>query len=398
MRRTPILLALATLILAIPPAGAQKQQDKGRETPGPTITASGIEIQENLIYARPEGVRLELDAYLPTGEGPFPGVLVIPGGAWEQGSSDIPSVQDLAVSLAESGFAAFGVSYRPTRQATYPAAVEDVQEAVAWVRTNASELGVDPALIGAIGHSAGGHLAAMLAVLGEGPLDQGSRIATAVSMSGPMDLEALLESSDRQLVEVVQAFLGCGPGESCTEIARQASPITHADASDPPMKLFNSTDEVIPADQASDMAAALETAGVEHELVLIPGSRHGYLTVNQPLTPEGTVMESVLAFLGEKLVEGGPPGVSPSPEPQPTRPPQEPAEPVVQRGGLVRLVFLLVGLLAIGAAGTIIGVSMARRRRDRREIAEIYAEHDREAPRGAGPHQMREETRRGDQG
>jgi acetyl esterase/lipase len=84
--------------------------------------------------------------------------------------------------------------------------------------------------MGALGESAGGHLAALLAVLGSGARDAGSRVDAAVSLSGPMDLSALLADRGNARVgkrltgrEAIEQFLGCR-GHACAGPLRDASP------------------------------------------------------------------------------------------------------------------------------------------------------------------------------
>jgi acetyl esterase/lipase len=190
--------------------------------------------------------------------------------------------------LAEQGFVAFAVGYRSALDAPYPAAIDDVRQAVAWIRAHAREFGVDPRQIAALGWSAGGHLAGLLGTLGRGPLDRGTRIRAVVSWSGPMNLVPLLDESNDEpdpsipskvptvdLREVVVTFLGCTAPGPCEEAARRASPIVHLDPTDAPMYLANSVDEVIPVRQARQMASALTAADVAFELREFPGWHHG---------------------------------------------------------------------------------------------------------------------------
>jgi acetyl esterase/lipase len=162
--------------------------------------------------------------------------------------------------------------------------------------------------MGALGESAGGHLAALLAVLGSGARDAGSRVDAAVSLSGPMDLSALLADRGNARVgkrltgrEAIEQFLGCR-GHACAGPLRDASPLTYVDASDAPMLLANSTHEVIPLSQATEMAEALRAANVPVRLIEVPGSAHGGYYLLAPIPGSGgTVLEACIAFLRERL-------------------------------------------------------------------------------------------------
>lgn len=254
-----VVAVLAPLILAIAPV--------------PGIAQGRIDITSDVVYATHAGIELRLDVYSPAGGGPFPAVVVIPGGKWVE--IDKEKHSDVPVYFAEHGIAAFSIEYRSAREFPYPAAVEDVRAAVRWVREHASEYDVDPSRLGAIGVSAGGHLAALVGAQGRGPLDQGARVNVVASWSGPMDLRPLVSgSADPEIREPVRAFLGCSDGDPCTTVARDASPIVYVDPSDPPMMIVNSDVEVVPLDQAEALTAALDRAGVENELSIALGG-HG---------------------------------------------------------------------------------------------------------------------------
>src|SRR5438067_6167118 len=205
----------------------------------PAVSQSGVRVENGIVYATTVGVSLKLDAYLPTAPGLHPGVIVIHGGGWYTGIRGWD--RELGVALAQAGFVAFGVDYRLAPAFTYPAPVEDVQTAVRWIRVHGSEFGVDPGRLGAIGESAGGHLAALLAVLGRGARDTGSRIGAAVSLSGPMDLGGLAADVGNTRLsdgmtgrEAIEQFLGCR-GAACAGPLREASPLTYVDGSDAPV-------------------------------------------------------------------------------------------------------------------------------------------------------------------
>jgi acetyl esterase/lipase len=251
----PALSALGALVLTfaiVPSAGAQ----------------SRVDVREAIPYATHSGVELLLDAYLPAGDGPFPAVIVIPGGRWQR--IDRHRHWDVPQYFAERGVAAFAIDYRSSLQYPYPAAVEDVTAAVEWVRANAADYGVDPAQLGAVGVSAGGHLAALVATMESGD----DRLNVVASFSGPMDLVPLLEAEDTEVRDAVHTFLGCSSGAACEEVAREASPLTYVDPTDPPMLLVNSKNEIIPTDQPTAMWSALREADVQSIAYLVEGG-HG---------------------------------------------------------------------------------------------------------------------------
>jgi acetyl esterase len=248
-------------------------------------------------YARRDGVPLMLDAYLPPTPGPHPAVLLIHGGGWEAGSrSDVAELGGVpGTAWARTGFAAFSVDYRLAPEHPYPAAVQDVRAAVAWIRRHADDFSVDPERIGAFGMSAGGHLAAMLAVMGEGSLVRGSRVRAVVSWSAPLHLGVTVRLSEF-LRPIVARFLGCRV-EECGDRLLTASATSHIDPSDAPILIVNSTDEFVPLDQATVTAEGFRRHGVPVRSIELPGSSHGgYASVAVPGATE-SVWEATVAFL-----------------------------------------------------------------------------------------------------
>jgi acetyl esterase len=252
----------------------------------PSEAQSRFRVRRDIRYGTAGGVDLLLDAYVPRGGGPHPAVVVIPGGRWV--NVDKAGKPHVSEYLAEQGFVAFAVGYRSALDAPYPAAIDDVRQAVAWIRAHARDFGVDPRQIAALGWSAGGHLAGLLGTLGRGPLDRGTRIRAVVSWSGPMNLVPLLNETNAEpdpsvpskvptqnVRDVVVTFLDCTGDRACEEAARRASPLVHLDPTDAPMYLANSVDEVIPVGQARQMAAALGDAGVMFQYKELPGWHHG---------------------------------------------------------------------------------------------------------------------------
>src|SRR3954469_15013341 len=122
-----------------------------------------IEILRSRTYVTRDSGPLDADVYMPQGAGPFPGMLVVHGGAWRVGSR--AQLASVASRFAEHGYVAVAISYRLAPQSKFPAQIYDCQAAVRWMRTHASEFKIDPQRIGGFGYSAGGHLVAMLGTL-----------------------------------------------------------------------------------------------------------------------------------------------------------------------------------------------------------------------------------------
>ncbi len=198
---------------------------------------------ENIAYARHGERALTLDVFLPASRAsgnPPPVVVCLHGGAWEKGSKI--NMRPFARELAARGFAAAAVEYRLSGEAPFPAAIVDARAAVRWLRQHGSTLGVNPALIFATGHSAGGHLAALLATSAQ--IDFGDRAdhPTAPVVQGAAALAAHTDfliphigaASERVEQAFWKRFLG-GTQAEARDTYRLASPHAHVSATAAPL-------------------------------------------------------------------------------------------------------------------------------------------------------------------
>ena len=154
------------------------------------------DIHPALTYAMPDGYRpLQLDLYVPAERsGPVPCVIWIHGGAWlfgtRQTTPDYWPAGFLFQSAIDAGLAVASIDYRHSREAPFPAQLHDAKAAIRYLRRFAGELGLDPERFGVWGESAGGHLAALVALIDD-PAFEGS--------DGVVGLEQLGERGRRLL-------------------------------------------------------------------------------------------------------------------------------------------------------------------------------------------------------
>jgi acetyl esterase/lipase len=249
-------------------------------------------IEANLVYAEIVGYRpLRLDLYVPAGEGPWPLVVWVHGGAWRIG--DRKSLPDTYGSLGffdriqRRGYAVASVDYRLCAEATFPAQLDDVQAAIGWLRSNAARFHLDMGRLAVWGESAGGTLAALAALAADGP-----QVHAVVDWFGVSDLSAM-DSGD--VDDPGTQPLG---GVRSPEQAVQASPVEHAHPDAPPFLCMHGTDDQgVPYSQSEHLAAALHAYGVRCDLYPVPGADH----VFQGAPDVAALIEASLDFLDDVL-------------------------------------------------------------------------------------------------
>ncbi len=281
----------------------EKGKAKSRKQAGWPDT---IARQADVVYREVDGLSLKLDLYLPREKPaqPLPVVVWVHGGGWSQGSKD----RCPATWLAAEGFAVASIQYRLSTQARWPAQIEDCREAVRWLRRHGSERGLSTEKIGVWGGSAGGHLVALMGT-SAAPADEAvsSRVQAVCNWYGPSDLltmPANVISAERTRAEVEQSngakLLG-GAVMDLPELARQASALSQISADDAPfLTMHGDADPRVPLDQSQRLHDALNQAGVESTLVMLPGAGHGGAAFQAP-----EMRAQILAFFQKQLGDGG---------------------------------------------------------------------------------------------
>ena len=229
------------------------------------------ELKTDIEFAQVGDVHLTLDAYVPDGRGPFPAVIVVHGGGFTAGDKQT-YVKPLFEPLTRGGFAWFTINYRLAPKYPFPAAVEDVERAVQYVKSHAKEYRVDRKRIALMGESAGGHLVSFVGAQNK----PASRVAAVVSFYGPHDFEARAIQSGK-LSDSVKAFLGVSElNDESRRILRQASPITYVKKGMPPFLLIHGAkDALVPYEQSVKMCEKMKQVGGSCELFTVEGAGHG---------------------------------------------------------------------------------------------------------------------------
>jgi acetyl esterase/lipase len=255
---------------------ASAQAQKKPAVPENVVFEPGIE------FANPDNQHLKLDLARPkTGAGPWPAIVCIHGGGFRAGSRQ--GYDGLCLRLAQEGYVAVTVGYRLAPKFQFPAAVHDVKEAVRWLRGNAKKLNIDPHRIGAMGGSAGGHLAQFLGLTADvkgfeghgGHLDRSSRVLCVVNYYGPSDFTKSYGKSV-DAAQVLPLFLG-GDLKNARHRHIVASPLYWVTPlAAPTLCIHGTLDKYVAHEQAVWLIERLRAADVEAELLTLPGAGHGF--------------------------------------------------------------------------------------------------------------------------
>ncbi|MGP1283330.1 MAG: alpha/beta hydrolase [Parasphingopyxis sp.] len=210
-----------------------------------------------------EAARQRLDIYAPEERGEdaaLPVIVFIHGGGWRAG--DKAGYEFAGRALAARGFVTVVPNYRLSPDVHFPAFVEDGAAALRWVRANIAERGGDPDRIVMVGHSAGAHIAALLAMDERWLGADRAAIAGWVGMAGPYDFLPLDTPSTR-------GAFGRVPDLAATQ------PINYAGEGDPPaLLLHGSADDTVKPRQSRRLTARLEAAGVPVRHIVYEGIGH----------------------------------------------------------------------------------------------------------------------------
>lgn len=253
----------------------------------PEITEN-IKASKNITYCVTAGRVLALDVFSPSNDtkGKKKAIIMIHGGGWRSGNRRMhyPFVQ----RLASMGYVCFTPEYRLSTEALYPAAVHDLKAAVRWVRKNAANYDIDPNAIVVAGHSAGGELAAFLGATNNEKTFEGKDCNKGISskVNAVIDMDGLLafihpesgEGDDSRRTSAATYWFGYSKTEN-PELWKQASPLTHVGAGDPPILFINSAVDRMHAGR-EDFITVLNKNNIYSEVITFKGSPHSFILFN----------------------------------------------------------------------------------------------------------------------
>jgi acetyl esterase/lipase len=259
-------------------------------------------VDKNVVYGMYSGLGLLMDVYRPSQPNGI-ALVAIQGSGWyspmRYDAAQLKSSREVtthAERFAQAGYTVFAINHRQTPRFRYPAPIEDAQRAVRFIRFHASSYAITSDRIGAWGSSSGGHLVELLGTMdGKGDVSDSDpvnrlsgKVQAVVALFAPSDLMLMFSTMARpgalislmgfsyQDPAVAFAGLGVRPDDFENRQYREASPLTHVTADDPPMLLFHGDqDDIVPIKQSEIMESALQKAGVTVKFIRVPGGRHG---------------------------------------------------------------------------------------------------------------------------
>jgi acetyl esterase/lipase len=244
-----------------------------------------VERVRNVVYRRAAGLNLKLDVFrhraLPKN---CTTLLQIHGGGWVIGSKNEQALP-LMLHLAARGWVCVTVDYRLSPHATFPDHLVDLKHAIRWIREHGAEYGANPDFLVVTGGSAGGHLAALVALTANDPEYQAGFEAVDTSVQGCVDFYGVYDFTDRHrlwhheaLRDLLERQVMKASVQEAPDAYHKASPMSRVHAAAPPFFVIHGDlDTLVPVEEARRFCAALRAAAQSPVAYAeIPGAQHAF--------------------------------------------------------------------------------------------------------------------------
>jgi arylformamidase len=293
-------------------------------TPQPTTKKNEVQSFRDITYYEisndPDASRHKLDVYRPAEKGCYPVLFFLHGGGWVVAGKDdffgVYGYGTIARCLAERGLVVVVPNYRLSPGVRHPEHIKDVARAFDWTYRHCEEYSGDPKHIIVGGHSAGGHLAALL-TSDESYLKQVGRAAKeirgVIGVSGvyrldEFDLKLLVAGTDgipRMKMDVRPLTLVFGDDP---EVIRKASPVNHVRPGLPPFLILSGGWDYPPMRRmAKEYSAELRKHGVEVHEKEVPWRTHETLLFDIPrFSADAATTEAIVQFIARNTTKGAP--------------------------------------------------------------------------------------------
>jgi len=258
---------------------------------------------EEIVFREIEGRALAGRLYRPQGEN-HPLLIDVHGGAWTSGDRMNNAV--IHEALAARGIGVFAVDFRMPPEARYPAALQDVNHAIRWLKLHAVKLGSRPELVGGIGTSSGAHLLVLNALLPEdarwssgGPGLPGAALPFVVACWPILDPLARLRMARlRNLANLLKAHAEFWPDEEAMALANPQAVVDRAEFGERPRLLIlqGTSDANVEPARAQLFADAYRAAGGVVDLQMFEGEPHAFM-LNKPAPGFARALELMVSFV-----------------------------------------------------------------------------------------------------
>jgi acetyl esterase/lipase len=275
------------------------------ETDGRSAYEFGV---RDIVYQSHGGKERLARLYQPAGTGPFPAIVQVHGGAWN--NKDRTDGQHAALELAADGVVVLSLDFRNAPEAPYPASLQDINYGIRWLKAHARAFGSSADRVGAYGWSSGGHQILLAAIRPEDPRytalvlkeapDMDAKLAFVISGWGvisPLERYKLAkEKGNAEMVRSHDIFFG----DEATQI--EATPELILDRGEtvylPPALVFQGTkDAWVPNELAERLAASYRKRGGAMELRWYEGEPHTFIT-EKPLAANSIkAIADIAAFI-----------------------------------------------------------------------------------------------------
>lgn len=266
--------------------------------------------KKNITYVRYGKRELQLDLYMPRElvdsvvKKSAPGVVLVHCGGWRSGYRT--HLTPMAIELAKAGYVVTTITYRLAPEAQYPAAIYDVKAAIRWLRTNATEYGVDSSKIAVGGSSAGGQIASLVGMTNGlirfDPQAKDSAVSSdaqlILNIDGLSDFSSAEARKYEDVPGVGRSSAGSWFGGSYAEkrdLWHDASPTYYVGEASPSILFLNSAQQRFHVGR-DEMIGKMKIYGIPSKAVTLPNSPHTFWLYEPFIKPAAAV---VVAFLDE---------------------------------------------------------------------------------------------------
>lgn len=278
-------------VLALVVCVAPLRSARGADGAKPLVKSGGnfeVEIVKDIPYRDGDGAdpgKNKLDLYLPKNHKDFPVLFFVHGGTWKSGDKKL--YFRLGDIFARNGIGTVIISYRLSPQVKHPGHIEDVARAFGWTCRNIAARGGRADQIFVCGHSAGGHLAALLAC--DESYLQAEKLSTR-NIKGVIPMSGVYTIAPGRLSS---AF-----GDD-KEICRKASPVEHVHGNLPPFLILYADNDFPTLDvMAEKMCSKLQSAKVDAQ-ILKQTKRDHYTIIRTIVNQDDPATQAILGFVAK---------------------------------------------------------------------------------------------------